>query len=121
MKQHRLLWAFKFLLPYKYLYLFGILCSLAMGAAQLIIPWVRKLIIDDGLIQQKQRSPNYSDLDFWRGRGTVYRTHLGNGLSLCFRNRSLRRGYAHRHLQTSPHAFRYPTFMVNAPDRLYQG
>lgn len=51
MKQRRLLWAFKFLLPHKSLYLFGVLCTLAAAAVQLILPWIRKLIIDDGIVQ----------------------------------------------------------------------
>ena len=51
MQQRRLLWAFKFILPHKYLYLFGVLCTLSASAVQLILPWIRKIIIDDGIIQ----------------------------------------------------------------------
>ena len=56
MKQNRLSWAFRFLLPHKYLYLAGILCSLSAGATQLALPWIRKLIIDDGLIQESNEA-----------------------------------------------------------------
>ncbi|MDE0684297.1 MAG: ABC transporter ATP-binding protein [Candidatus Poribacteria bacterium] len=82
MKQNRLLWAFKFLLPYKYHYLFGILCSLAMGAAQLIIPWVRKLIIDDGLIQQNNEALITAILIF--GGVVVLSIALTWGMNLAF-------------------------------------
>lgn len=59
MKQSRLLWAFKFLLPHKSLYIAyiaGVLCSVGAGATQLALPWIRKLIIDDGLIQQSNEA-----------------------------------------------------------------
>ena len=56
MKQNRLSWAFKFLLPHKYLYITGVLCSVGAGATQLALPWIRKLIIDDGLIQQSSEA-----------------------------------------------------------------
>lgn len=56
MKQNRLLWAFKFLLPHKYLYLAGVTCCLGAGAVQLVIPWIRKLIIDDGIIEESNEA-----------------------------------------------------------------
>ena len=56
MKQNRLLWAFKFLLSHKYLYLAGVICCLGAGAVQLVIPWIRKLIIDDGIIQESNEA-----------------------------------------------------------------
>ena len=56
MKQNRFAWAFKFLLPHKYFYLFGVLCTLAASAVQLILPWIRKIIIDDGIIQESNEA-----------------------------------------------------------------